>query len=230
MSDWIDLLDGTSLAGWEFRTRRDGAWIPATEHLWSVVGGVSIAAADRRALDLAPGAGILANGATGRTSDIRTIAEFGSCELHVEFLIPERSNSGVYLQGQYEIQIVDSAAVPDRQLRSGSCGGIYGRWVDEIKHPYDGHPPRVNASGKPGDWQSFDVTFHAPKFDAAGRRVAGARFARMLHNGVLIHQDVVCTGPTRGSWKSHDIALGPLRLQGDHGPVAFRNIRLRPLD
>jgi hypothetical protein len=73
------------------------------------------------------------------------------------------------------------------------------------------------------------VTFHAPRFDAAGKRFAGARFERVLHNGILIHENVECTGPTRGAWSDQDAPLGPLRLQGDHGPVAYRNIGMRPL-
>jgi hypothetical protein len=176
-----------------------------------------------------PGQGVMVNGDSGRTVDIHTLMEHGSCELHLEFCVPEGSNSGVYLMGNYEIQILDSFGTPESELSYGSCGGIYGRWIAETKTSYDGHAPRTNASRRPGEWQSLDVLFHAPRFDASGKRIAGARFERVLHNGVLIHEGVECTGPTRGSWSEEDTPRGPLRLQGDHGPVAYRNIRLRPL-
>ncbi|TAK22556.1 MAG: DUF1080 domain-containing protein [Chloroflexota bacterium] len=230
MTEPANLFDGTTLAGWAFKTRRDGAWIPASEHNWTVVADARPGGEENRELIPQAGIGAFANGARGRTADIHTTIEHGSCELHVEFLIPAKSNSGVYLMGQYEIQVVDSYGLADCDLKSGSCGGIYARWVEETKLPYDGHPPLLNASQPSGEWQSFDVTFHGPRFDGYGRKIANARFERVLFNGTLIHRDVECTGPTRGSWKPIDVARGPLRLQGDHGPVAYRNVRMRQLD
>ncbi len=132
--------------------------------------------------------------------------------------------------GQYEIQILDSWGTPDEELKFGSNGGIYARWVAETRTPYDGHAPRTNSSRPPGEWQTLEVRFHAPEFDPAGCKTANARFERVTLNGVLIHADVECTGPTRGAWNDADIPLGPLRLQGDHGPVAYRNLRLRRLE
>jgi hypothetical protein len=220
MSDWIDLFNGKDLTGWASKG----------EHAWKVVGGVSLHPEDARRLALSPGEGVLVNGDSGRTLDIHTVMEHGSCELYLEFCVAERSNSGVYLQGNYEIQILDSFGTPESELSYASCGGIYGRWIAETKTSYDGHPPRANASLPPGEWQSLEVTFHAPRFDAAGSRIVGARFARVLQNGVLLHENVECTGPTRGAWSSEDAPRGPLRLQGDHGPVAYRNLRIRPLE
>jgi hypothetical protein len=219
MSDWIELFNGRDLTGWTAKN----------EHAWRVVGDVSLRPDDPRQFQLSPGEGAMVNGETGRTPDLYTLMEYGSCELHLEFCVAERSNSGVYLMGNYEIQILDSFGKPDSELSYSSCGAIYGRWIEETKTSYDGHPPRTNASRRPGDWQSLDVTFHAPQFDAAGKRIAGARFERVLQNGILIHENVECTGPTRGSWSPEDTPRGPLRLQGDHGPVAYRNIRIRPL-
>ena len=140
-----------------------------------------------------------------------------------------KSNSGVYLLGQYEIQIVDSYGLPDDELAYGSCGGIYARWIAETQTPYDGHPPRTNAALPAGEWQTLDVVFRAPRFDGSGRKVANARFERVALNDVLIHENVECTGPTRGAWSDVDLPRGALRLQGDHGPVAYRDIRMRTL-
>jgi hypothetical protein len=220
MREWVELFNGRDLNGWASKS----------EHDWRVVGGVSLHPDNPRQLALTPGEGLLVNGDTGRTPDLYTLTEHGSCELQLEFCVAEKSNSGVYLMGNYEIQILDSFGTPESELSYTSCGAIYGRWIAETQTSYDGHPPRTNASRPPGEWQSLQVVFHAPRFDAARKRVAGARFERVLQNGILIHEKVECTGPTRGAWSSEDTPLGPLRLQGDHGPVAYRNIRLRPLE
>jgi hypothetical protein len=89
---------------------------------------------------------------------------------------------------------------------------------------------RVNAELAPGNWQTFDIFFHAARFDNNGKKIANAKFEKIILNGVLIHENVELTGPTRGSMLSNDIPVGPLRLQGDHGPVAFRNIWICPLN
>lgn len=227
MSDWIELFDGKTLNGWRGRTGRGQ---DAPDHKWKVVGAVRLHPDNERLLVGKPGTGIMLNGDDGRTADIRTEHEHGSCELHVEFCVAAKSNSGVYLMGQYEIQILDSWGTPEEELSFKSCGAIYPRWIAATQTPYDGAAPRANASKAPGEWQSFDVIFRAPKFDASGTKIANARFERVLQNGVLIHEKFECTGPTRGAWNDQDIPRGPLRLQGDHGPVAFRNIRLRLLD
>lgn len=226
MSEWIDLFYGTSLANWRGRTRQGAA----PEHAWKVVGGVHLDPETDQHLVGEPGTGIMLNGDDGRTVDLHTVLEHGSCELHVEFNVARKSNSGVYLMGQYEIQVLDSWGTPESELSIKSCGAIYPRWIEETKTNYEGSAPRTNASKPPGEWQSFDVVFHAPRFDAAGKKIANARFERLLHNGILIQENYVCTGPTRGAWNSEDIARGPLRLQGDHGPVAFRHLRIRLLE
>lgn len=226
MSDWVQLFDGKSLAGW--RGRSGPAEAPA--HRWKVVGGIRLQPDNAKLLVGEPGTGVMLNGDDGRTADLHCVLEHGSCELHVEFCVAEKSNSGVYLMGQYEVQVLDSWGTPNAELTVHSCGAIYPRWNDELKANYEGAAPRTNASTAPGTWQTFDVLFHAPRFAASGEKRANARFERLLHNGVVIQENVECSGPTRGAWQPHDIARGPLRLQGDHGPVAYRNIRLRPLD
>ena len=143
----------------------------------------------------------------------------------MEFLIPRKSNSGVYLQGRYEVQIYDSFGVEHDEYPGIECGGIYPRWIREIN--VEGHSPRVNVSKPPGEWQSFDITFRAPRFDATGRKAANAKFVKVVHNGKTVHENVEVTGPTRASLWEDEKAAGPLRLQGDHGPVAFRNLQVK---
>lgn len=217
---WIELFDGATLSGWTARA----------PHTWHSVGAVTPDPTDPHRLRVEPGAGALVNGPDGRTADLHTVLEHGSCELDLEYCVPAGSNSGVYLMGQYEIQVLDSWGTPDAGLTFGSNGGIYARWVAETRTAYDGAAPRTNASRPPGEWQRLEVRFRAPRFDESGRRTAPACFERVTLNGAVIHEGFACTGPTRGAWSDEEIPRGPLRLQGDHGPVAYRNLRLRPLD
>ena len=151
---------------------------------------------------------------------------FGDCQLHVEFAEPDpprgedqgRGNSGVFLQGLYEVQVLDSYKSPT--YPDGQAAAVYGQF-----------PPLVNASRAPGMWQSYDIVFHGPRFDAAGHLTRPARMT-VLHNGVLVQDDVELTGPTahhqRPPYKAGPERL-PLALQ-DHGdPVRFRNIWIRQL-
>lgn len=213
----INLFNGKNMEGW---LARGGA----PEHEWDAAGSVALNPDDSKLLLTTAGEGIFYNGATGRTVDIYTEAEYGDCELHVEFIVPQGSNSGVYLMGRYEIQILDSWGETD--LRYGSCGGVYCRWIDN--QPVDGVPPRVNASNPPGEWQTYDITFRAPKFDADGNKIANATFVKVVWNGQVIHEDVEVVGCTRGAMIEDEAATGPLMLQGDHGPVAFRNVLIIP--
>src|SRR5262249_56193647 len=124
--------------------------------------GVGVDGEDAKGFAIEAGTGIFVNGDRGRTADIHTVMEHGSCELHVEFCVAEKSNSGVYLMGQYEIQVLDSWGTPDGELTYSSNGAIYGRWIEETKTSYDGIPPRTNASRPPADWQVFGVPIRAP--------------------------------------------------------------------
>lgn len=201
-SDAIVLFNGRNTDGW---SAEDGS-----ETSWIVKNG---------ALQPVDDAGI-----------IRTVKEFGSCHLHVEFATPAnvegdgqgRGNSGVFLMGQYEVQILDSyenTTYPD-----GQAGALYGRSA-----------PLVNASRKPGEWQSFDIIFHRPIFDDNGAVEKRATFT-VFHNGVLIQDHLELSGGTL--WKSkHSVHpyeahgdKGPIALQ-DHGnPVSFRNVWVRELE
>jgi len=194
---------------------------------WEVVGDTFMRPDNEKLLGTKPGSGVIVNGPTGRTRNILSKAEFGDVRAHIKFMVPKGSNSGVYFMGRYEIQVLDSWGV--EKLKHGDCGGIYQRW-DNNREPkgFEGHPPRVNASRAPGQWQTFDVIFRAPRFDKNGRKISNARFERVVHNNRVIHEDVELTGPTRASAYNDEKPTGPLMLQGDHGPVAYRNIRLEP--
>jgi hypothetical protein len=160
------------------------------------------------------------------TGSIRTRDEFGDCQLHVEWATPADSdgdsqgmgNSGVFLMGLYEIQVLDSHS--NVSYADGSAGAIYGQY-----------PPDVNASRAPGEWQVYDIVFTAPRFDDEGKRISVARFT-VMHNGVLIHNNREILGPTTHRNlppKGGTAVKGPVSLQ-DHGnPVRYRNIWIRPL-
>jgi 3-keto-disaccharide hydrolase len=199
-SDAIVLSDGGSLGSWQ---SADSAGHPAR---WKVADGY---------MEVVAGAG-----------NIATVRGFGDVQLHIEWMAPvpakgegqERGNSGVFLMGIYEIQVLDSYHNPT--YPDGQAGAIYGQY-----------PPLVNASRPPGEWQTYDVLFHRPRFDANGSVTRPARMT-IFFNGILVQDDVALTGPTahkqRPPYTKHDDRL-PLVLQ-DHGdPVRFRNIWVREL-
>lgn len=158
-----------------------------------------------------------------RGGNIRTRQSFGDFQLHLEFWLPMmeqaagqgRANSGVYLQGIYEVQVLDSYGV--EELGTGDCGGIYGV-----------APPMVNACRPPGHWQSFDILFRAARLDEGGKVASPARVT-VLHNGVLIQENAQMKGATPSGLSAEVSETGPIMLQ-DHGnPVRFRNIWIRSL-
>jgi hypothetical protein len=211
------LFNGKDLSGWRKPTGT-----------WSVAKGVSLAPADAKSFVIAPGTGVAVNSASGHTVDLITEAEFGDLEAHIEFCIAQHSNSGVYLMGRYEVQVYDSYGVEKDQYPGLECGGIYPRWINEKN--VEGHSPSVNASKPPGAWQTFDITFRAPRFDAAGKKIANAKIVKLVHNGQVIHENIELNGPTRGPMAEDEKPTGPLRLQGDHGPVAYRNLWVKELE
>jgi hypothetical protein len=211
------LLNGKDLTGWRSPTGT-----------WSVAKGVSLDPADPKKFIILSGQGIAVNSANSHTVDLITEAEFGDMEAHIEFCIAKHSNSGVYLMGRYEMQVYDSFGVEKDQYPGIECGGIYPRWINE--KDVEGHSPRINASKPPGQWQTFDITFRAPRFDASGKKIANAKVVKFVHNGKLIHENVELSGPTRGPIAEDENPTGPIRLQGDHGPVAYRNLRVKAVD
>ncbi|MBO0951377.1 family 16 glycoside hydrolase [Fibrella forsythiae] len=161
---------------------------------------------------------------TGQANLISTL-EHGDADLEFDFMMAKGANSGVYLQGRYEVQLFDSwgVTVP----KSADVGSIYERWDDsrpDGKQGYEGHPARQNAGKAPGLWQHLKISFQAPRFDASGKKTENAKILRAELNGVLIHDNVDLSGPTRGAISATEAARGPLVFQGDHGAVAIRNI------
>lgn len=175
------------------------------------------------------GGTIWVNGETGRLPDLLTKDEFADCEVHVEFLIAKNSNSGIKFHALYEIQILDSYG-SKKELTGDSMGGIYPRADDKLgyKHLDKGIAPRVNAARPPGEWQTLDVVWKSPRFDAAGQKTAHAMVVRAVLNGQLIHENVELKTPTGANWVKKETPRGPFMLQADHGPVAFRNVRIKP--
>lgn len=161
-----------------------------------------------------------------KTGDIQTKQAFGDCQLHVEWAAPvpaegqsqDRGNSGVYLMGLYEVQVLDS--YHNETYADGQAAAVYGQY-----------PPLVNAARPPGQWQSYDIIFHRPRSDKDGKVLRPARMT-VLHNGVLAQDNVDLTGPTahraRPPYHAHADKL-PLLLQDHSHPVRFRNIWIREL-
>lgn len=158
---------------------------------------------------------------------IRTKKEFGDVQLHIEWATPKevvgnsqgRGNSGVFFLGGYELQVLDS--YDNESYADGQASAIYGY-----------KPPLVNASRKPGEWQTYDVVFEAPKWDADGNLLKKA-YITVLHNGVLTHHRQPYLGPS-GHKKvanyNNPVEKGPIKLQNHSNPTRFRNIWVREID
>ncbi len=172
---------------------------------------------------------VLVNGKTGRTRDLYTKESYRDVTVKFDFMLSRRSNSGVKFMGLYEIQLFDSAG--KAKLTGSDCGGIYPR--AKLRPRYqtidDGFPPKVNAAKPAGEWQTLEATFRAPRFDNDGNKMENARMVKAVLNGQVIHQDVELKHPTGSNWVRKEVPKGPLMFQGDHGPVAFRNIQVQPL-
>jgi hypothetical protein len=215
--EWTVLVGET--AGDVWKTPLKG-WIYADE--------VSLDEKNPRLLSCKPGKAILVNGLKGRERDLVTRQSFGDIELEMDFLIAQRSNSGVKFHSVYEIQIYDSYG--KKELTGSDCGGIYPR--AELLPMYrsidKGIAPRTNACKPAGQWQKLHAIFVAPRFDAEGKKIRNARLVKVTLNDIVIHENQELQWPTGHNWRRKEVASAPLLLQGDHGPVAFRNVRVRP--
>jgi Domain of Unknown Function (DUF1080) len=199
-SDAIVLFDGKDLSKWVTYVKGR-----PTEPKWKVENGYT---------EIVPSAG-----------DIQTREKFGDIQLHIEWAAPtqvqgksqDRGNSGVLLMNRYEIQVLDSYDNPS--YADGQAASIYGQT-----------PPLVNASRKPGEWQTYDIVFEAPKFE--GGKLVKPAYVTLFQNGVLMHnrREVLGTTPHAqlGTYTQHG-AEEPLELQNHHNPVRYRNIWVRRL-
>jgi len=195
---------------------------------WQHVGAVELDAKNPRKFAVKEGKGVWYNGAKGRTSNLFSKQKFADVELHVEFNIPKGSNSGIKFHGHYEIQIYDSFG--KKEVSGEDCGGIYPRAVvmgGRYTHIDKGIGPKVNACKAPGDWQTLDVTFLAPRFDKEGKKIKNAMILRAILNGQVIHEKQELLTSTGDRWKNAEMREGHLMLQADHGPIAIRNFRIR---
>jgi hypothetical protein len=202
---------------------------------WQIVSDVSVDLNQKNSLSTTPGKGVLAclhnNGKYGFEYDLSSKFSHGDLDLEFDFLLAKGSNSGVYLQGKYEIQLYDSWGV--KNAKYYDCGGIYQRWNDnkpENEKGYEGYAPRTNQSKSAGLWQNMKISFQAPRFDASGKKITNAKFLYVKLNGITIHENVEMSGVTRGSDSETEVALAPFRIQGDHGSIAFRNMVVNNFD
>ena len=204
------------------------AWKGATQG-WSTVGDAKLDIKDPKRLAAKAGSGVICNGPTGKIPNIVTVEDFGDVEVHLEFFLPKGSNSGIKFQGVYEIQLCDSHGV--KEPKGSDSGGVYPRSEEKPKYHHidGGHPPMVNAALPAGQWQTLDAVFVAPKFNPEGIKIANAQITATL-NGRKIHENLNVETPTGSAHHDQEKTTGPLLLQADHGPVAFRNIRARRLD
>jgi Domain of Unknown Function (DUF1080) len=218
--EWVDLIGKDGFEHWR---SPKGDWILAGD-------AEPDPKNDTRLVAKKDGKDVIVNGPTGRTRNLLTKQDFGDLEAHVEFKIPKGSNSGIKLEGFYEIQIQDSFGVA--MPNATHCGGIYPRaeLLPRYHHIDKGTPPRVNSARKAGEWQTLDFVFRAPRFDADGKKIKNARFDKVVLNGQVIHEGVDLKTPTGNAWRQKEIPRGPILLQGDHGPVVFRKIRVRAIE
>jgi hypothetical protein len=148
----------------------------------------------------------------GHGQDIYTEQKFGDCVIELELMVPLGSNSGIYLMGEYEVQVLDSYG--REQVGPGDIGGLYGAQA-----------PSQNAAKKPGQWQKFVIDFQAPRFDG-DKKTAKAKFRKVTLNGKVIHENVEMQQQTPGGVAGKEAPTGPLMFQGNHGGVAYRNIKI----
>ncbi|MCE7066214.1 family 16 glycoside hydrolase [Dyadobacter sp. CY326] len=202
---------------------------------WKIVGNASADISKENVLITTPGKGVLActheKGKYGNDYELISNFKHGDLDIELDFMLTKGSNSGIYLQGNYEVQLFDSWG--KKSAKYNDNGGIYERWNDskpEGEKGYEGYAPRFNVAKAPGLWQNIKISYQAPRFDANGKKTSNAVFLSIVLNGVTIHENVEVSGPTRGALTGEDVAMGPIRIQGDHGSLAIKNIIINNFD
>ena len=204
-------FNGKDLDDWKTKPRGKN------KDLW-VVGVAAVHPERANEMIVKKGSGEMINTpskANGKSLDIYSTFTHGDARIELEIMVPKGSNSGIYLHGEYEIQVLDSFG--RTKLGMGDMGAIYGA-----------KPPALNASKKPGEWQKYEIFFHAPKYKD-GKKVKNAHVEKVVLNGKVIQENVELPKPTPGGLTGKEMAKGPIMFQGDHGPVAYRNIKISPL-
>ncbi len=207
-------FNGRDLTGWEMKaSSKDGQsakWEVGTPKL-DGEGGKALAVEEG-----GEGAALVnVVSGHGQGVDIYSKEKWGSSVIELEVLVAHGANSGIYVMGEYEVQVLDSFG--KEKLGGGDMGAIYGA-----------QPPRTNACKPAGEWQKYVIDFDAPKFDGEGKKVANAKFVKVELNGEILHENVEMKGPTPAGVAGKEAAEGPIMFQGDHGAAAFRNIRITP--
>jgi sugar phosphate isomerase/epimerase len=209
--DAVVLFNGKDLDNWVVNGDKN-------KSKW-VVGKAAMSSDDPKQLVNKGGSGEMINLAAqhGDSLDIYSTEKFGDCRIELEVMVPKGSNSGIYVMGEYEIQVLDSWDTV--KMGGGDMGAVYGA-----------SPPQVNATRRPGVWQKYVIDLKAPKFDASGKKVENAELVRVELNGEVIHKEnLVLASQTPGGITGREAATGPMMFQGNHGPVAYRNIIVKPL-
>jgi hypothetical protein len=196
---------------------------------WKLVGAVQSAYQDTF-LTTAKGSGIVYNEYKRSIQfqpghHLVTKMEHGDMYFECDVMLPRKTNSGIYFQSRYEVQLNDSWGV--KSPRYSDMGGIYERASTDGKG-FEGSSPMQNAAKAPGLWQHLEVSFEAPKFDKNGKKTTPAKFNFVKLNGVVIHENIFVSGPTRSAAFENEKPYGPLMIQGDHGPIAIKNIKYAP--
>ncbi|PCJ95449.1 MAG: hypothetical protein COA50_09615 [Flavobacteriaceae bacterium] len=200
-----------------------------TSKNWQIAGQVIANRQEENKLEPSNGTGVLVNlPREGEKDHLFTTFEHGDIALEVDVMMPLKSNSGIYFQGRYEVQLFDSWGIENPSF--SDIGGIYERWGDSSNEGFEGYAPRINAGKAPGLWQRFKIVFHGPKFNTAGEKVKNALFKEIWLNGELIHKNVELSGPTRAAAFTDEQSKGPLMIQGDHGAVAIKNLKYKLYD
>jgi hypothetical protein len=207
-------FNGKDLTGWKFKgSEAKSKWVVGTAVMDEKSPSKLLLVPS---LTPAPTAGSAQLVNTQSSVDIYTEEKFGDCLIELDFMIPKGSNSGVYVMGEYEVQIYDTFG--KTKIEKGDMGAIY-----QIA------APKVNACRKPGEWQKYVIDFQAPRFEG-GKKVANAKFLKVIFNDQVIHDNVEAPHVTPSGITGKEAPRGPLMFQGDHGPVAFRNIKITPKD
>lgn len=208
----IKPFNGKDLTGW--KPKVEGS----TPSQWKA-GSATPAPQDPKVFAVSKEGTELINDTKGHNQslDLYSTAVHGDAVIKLEVMVPKASNSGIYVMGEYEIQVLDSFG-KDKNPGPGDMGAVYGA-----------QPPKNPSYRKPGEWNSYEIHWKAPKFDAAGKKVANAKFEKVILNGAVIHENLEMPGPTPGGVDGKEKATGPIMFQGNHGPVAYRNIEIVPV-